>query len=178
MFACCAAPSDTADVVQVPADDSAAKEAEVKVAAQAAEAKQAEETAAALKKADEDAAAKKVADDAAADEAAKKKATEEAKAAEAAKAAPVQYTVELRMDDACTPIGIELRQPSCKVKSMRDGCLAAKYNADGANATKIAVGDTLVAFNDATSDLVKAIQAAYQKKEVGMKMTLKFEKAA
>eukprot|EP00928_Gymnodinium_smaydae_P093444 TRINITY_DN7761_c0_g1_i1.p1 TRINITY_DN7761_c0_g1~~TRINITY_DN7761_c0_g1_i1.p1 ORF type:complete len:105 (-),score=38.71 TRINITY_DN7761_c0_g1_i1:66-380(-) len=89
----------------------------------------------------------------------------------------MQYTVDLKMDDACTSIGLEL-QKGYKVKSLQDNCLVSKYNADAGNKTKVAVGDKLIAFNGVTTEIIKEIKAHYERKQVGSAMTLQFERAA
>eukprot|EP00928_Gymnodinium_smaydae_P003989 TRINITY_DN11401_c0_g1_i1.p2 TRINITY_DN11401_c0_g1~~TRINITY_DN11401_c0_g1_i1.p2 ORF type:complete len:207 (+),score=94.41 TRINITY_DN11401_c0_g1_i1:87-623(+) len=175
MFACCAAPgADSAETIKVEPDaDQEKKAAEEQAAKAAAAAKKAEEEEQAKKKAEEETAAKKAEEEAAAN----KKAEEEAAAKAKADAAAVEeYEIELTMDSEKTPIGIELKQPSCIVKSFRDGALVAKYNA-AYPAQKVAVGDKLISFNGCGSgDIVPSIKKAYSELSAGAKMTLKFSR--
>eukprot|EP00928_Gymnodinium_smaydae_P009373 TRINITY_DN134_c0_g2_i1.p2 TRINITY_DN134_c0_g2~~TRINITY_DN134_c0_g2_i1.p2 ORF type:complete len:218 (-),score=96.43 TRINITY_DN134_c0_g2_i1:136-693(-) len=183
MFCCAAAPgADSAETIKVdetlPDKEKQAAEAKAAEAAKKqAEEEQAKKAAdeAAAKKADEEAAAKKAEEEAAA----KKKAEEEAAAA-AAKA-DVEFVVELVMDAAKTPIGIELKQPTCVVKSLKEGALTAKYNAGAADAQKVAVGDKLIGFSfkggSESTEIIKSIQSAYKEHCEGAKMTLKFTRA-
>eukprot|EP00928_Gymnodinium_smaydae_P099132 TRINITY_DN937_c0_g1_i1.p2 TRINITY_DN937_c0_g1~~TRINITY_DN937_c0_g1_i1.p2 ORF type:complete len:183 (+),score=82.58 TRINITY_DN937_c0_g1_i1:63-611(+) len=180
MFACCAAPAPEAEVVQVDQanlDQDRKAEEERAALAAAAAAKAAEDEKA--KKAAEEAQQKQAEEEAAKTaeaDAAAKKAEEEAAAKKAAEEKPVEYTIELVLDKEKMPIGLELKQPSCVVKSIRDGLLAAKYNASAAE-QKIQVGDKLISFNG-SDQCVSSIKEAYQKGAEGTKMSLKFSRPA
>eukprot|EP00928_Gymnodinium_smaydae_P067681 TRINITY_DN50691_c0_g1_i1.p1 TRINITY_DN50691_c0_g1~~TRINITY_DN50691_c0_g1_i1.p1 ORF type:complete len:180 (-),score=56.22 TRINITY_DN50691_c0_g1_i1:179-718(-) len=175
MFFCCASQGGDADVVQPlsNADDQKTAQAE---ADNLAEMKKMAEQQKAQKDAEE--AAKQ-----AADEAAAQKATDEAAAQKDVKEAPaekavekvIEYTVELEMDTAMTTVGLELRQPSCKVKSVRDDGLVPRHNKSNAS-NKVEVGDRLISVNGcAKGEVMNKVREFYSSSTPpGARMQLKF----
>eukprot|EP00928_Gymnodinium_smaydae_P065214 TRINITY_DN48390_c0_g1_i1.p1 TRINITY_DN48390_c0_g1~~TRINITY_DN48390_c0_g1_i1.p1 ORF type:complete len:140 (-),score=16.19 TRINITY_DN48390_c0_g1_i1:232-651(-) len=87
----------------------------------------------------------------------------------------IAYTVELKMDEERTPLGIELVWPDLTVGSVTHG-LAATYNAKVGNAHQIMGGDRLVSFNGVVggSQILAAMQNVYHTPAYGQSMLFKF----